>query len=85
MTVLEHLNSAKSAAQVLRGDVPEITAKRLSAIMTAIETAWTEHEREIAAARNAALEEAAALVDHCNREGPYNAIGAASRIRELKK
>lgn len=35
-------------------------------------------------ARNAALEEAASVVDQCNREGPYNAIGAASRIRALK-
>ena len=30
------------------------------------------------------LEEAAQIVDHCNREGPYNAIGAAKRIRALK-
>ena len=34
---------------------------------------------------NAAIEVAAKIVDDCNREGPYNAIGAASRIRELKK
>lgn len=27
---------------------------------------------------------AADVVDQCNREGPYNAIGAASRIRALK-
>lgn len=26
---------------------------------------------------------AAAVVDACNREGPYNAIGAAKRIRAL--
>ncbi|MGH6714929.1 MAG: hypothetical protein ACREDC_01945 [Bradyrhizobium sp.] len=26
---------------------------------------------------------AASVVDQCNREGPYNAIGAASRIRAL--
>ena len=30
------------------------------------------------------LERAADTVDQCNREGPYNAIGAASRIRALK-
>jgi hypothetical protein len=36
-------------------------------------------------ARDEVLEEAALVVDHCNREGPYNAIGAASRIRALKK
>ena len=33
--------------------------------------------------REAALREAAEVVDQCNREGPYNAIGAASRIRAL--
>jgi hypothetical protein len=31
------------------------------------------------------LEAAAAVVDECNREGPYNAIGAADRIRALIK
>lgn len=34
---------------------------------------------------NKAIEKAAKIVDDCNREGPYNAIGAASRIRSLKK
>lgn len=34
---------------------------------------------------NAAIEEAVKIVDDCNREGPYNAIEAASRIRSLKK
>lgn len=34
---------------------------------------------------NAAIEVAASIVDECNREGPYQAIGAAKRIRELKK
>jgi hypothetical protein len=29
--------------------------------------------------RDDALEEAAKVVDECNREGPYNAIGAAER------
>lgn len=33
---------------------------------------------------NEALEAAARVVDQCNHEGPYNAIGAASRIRALK-
>jgi hypothetical protein len=33
--------------------------------------------------RGQAFEEAAGVVDQCNREGPYNAIGAAKRIREL--
>jgi len=34
--------------------------------------------------RDRALEEAAQVVDQCNREGPYNAIGAASRLRALR-
>ncbi len=34
--------------------------------------------------RNAALEEAALEIDQANREGPYNAIQGASRIRALK-
>lgn len=84
MTVIDHLNRAKSLAQSLRIECPTKTAPRLSAIMTAAEDAWAAHEAALLAARNAALEEAAAVVDHCNREGPYNAIGAASRIRELK-
>ena len=29
------------------------------------------------------IERAAEVVDRCNKEGPYNAIGAASRIRKL--
>lgn len=34
---------------------------------------------------NEAIEAAAKIIDECNREGPYNAIGGAKRIRELKK
>jgi hypothetical protein len=30
------------------------------------------------------VEACASIVDECNREGPYAAVGAASRIRELK-
>jgi hypothetical protein len=30
------------------------------------------------------IERAAEVVDQCNKEGPYNAIGAASRIRALR-
>lgn len=36
-------------------------------------------------AREGALEEAAKVVDQCNREGPYNAICSAERIRALSK
>ncbi len=34
---------------------------------------------------NNAIEEAAKIVDKCNRDGPYNAIIAAPIIRKLKK
>ena len=40
--------------------------------------------KQLENARSEALEEAAKVVDQCNREGPYNAIGAAKRIRALK-
>jgi hypothetical protein len=45
---------------------------------------WKEATGPIHAARNKAIEECAKVVDQCNHEGPYNAIGAASRIRALK-
>lgn len=32
-----------------------------------------------------ALEAAARIVEQCNREGPYNAVGAAARIRALSE
>jgi hypothetical protein len=40
-------------------------------------------ERAFALGHEFGVERAAAVVDQCNREGPYNAIGAASRIRAL--
>ena len=36
------------------------------------------------AERNAVIEECAAVIDRCNREGPYQAIAGARRIRALK-
>lgn len=45
-------------------------------------TRMDEQQRHI---WNAAIEASAKIVDECNREGPYNAIGAASRIRKLAK
>lgn len=41
-------------------------------------------ERAFALGHEFGLERSAALVDQCNREGPYNAIVAAGRIRALK-
>ena len=50
--------------------------------------AWREEmwrlREQLSEARDAALEEAADVVDQCNREGPYNAILAAKIIRALK-
>lgn len=40
-------------------------------------------ERAFALGHEFGIERAAAVVDQCNKEGPYNAIGAASRIRAL--
>lgn len=41
-------------------------------------------ERAFALGHEFGLGRAADEVDACNREGPYNAIGAAGRIRALK-
>ena len=41
-------------------------------------------ERAFALGHEFGIKRAADVVDQCNREGPYNAIGAASRIRALK-
>jgi hypothetical protein len=40
-------------------------------------------ERAYALGQEFGIERAAQVVDHCNKEGPYNAIGAATRIRSL--
>ena len=44
---------------------------------------WIKAECD--AIRAQTIEECAQVVDQCNHEGPYNAIGAASRIRALAK
>lgn len=41
-------------------------------------------ERTFALGHEFGIERAADVVDQCNREGPYNAVGAASRIRALR-
>jgi hypothetical protein len=41
-------------------------------------------ERAFSLGHEFGIGRAADVVDACNREGPYNAIGAASRIRALK-
>ena len=40
-------------------------------------------ERAFSLGHEFGIERAAQVVDQCNKEGPYNAIGAASRIRRL--
>lgn len=46
------------------------------------ETSISVYEKEV---WNAAIEAAALCVDQANRDGPYQAIAAASVIRKLKK
>ena len=64
-------------------------AMHLSAIKAAYASAkdreaiWHDLERAFSLGHEFGLERAAEVVDRCNREGPYNAIGAASRIRVL--
>ena len=41
-------------------------------------------ERAFALGHEFGIDRAADVVDQCNEEGPYNAIGAASRIRALR-
>lgn len=41
-------------------------------------------ERAFALGHEFGIGRAADVVDQCNREGPYTAIGAATRIRALK-
>jgi hypothetical protein len=53
---------------VLRENVND----HISALGDAFAVVWRE-----------AIEAAAAVIDECNREGPYQAIGAADRIRAL--
>ncbi len=40
-------------------------------------------DRAFALGHEFGLERAAGVVDQCNKEGPYNSVGAASRIRAL--
>jgi hypothetical protein len=44
--------------------------------------AW--QKEGIGADRDEIIERCAAVIDQCNREGPYHAIAAAPRIRALK-
>ena len=41
-------------------------------------------ERAYALGHEFGIERAAAVVDQCNQKGPYNAVGAAKRIRALR-
>lgn len=64
-------------------------AMHLSAIkasyahMPNAQTIYHDLERAFALGHEFGIERAADVVDGCNKEGPYNAIGAASRIRAL--
>jgi hypothetical protein len=61
-------------------------AMHLSAIKAAYPNQpaiWYDLERAFSLGHEFGIERAAGLVDQCNKEGPYNAIGAATRIRAL--
>jgi hypothetical protein len=47
------------------------------------EAIWHDLERAFSLGHEFGIERAAEVADRCNKEGPYNAIGAASRIRAL--
>lgn len=61
--------------------------------LSAIKAAYANHpgfdaichdlERAFSLGHVFGIERATEVVDRCNKEGPYNAIGAASRIRAL--
>ena len=68
MTPSMHLSAIKAS---YTGDMPSV------------QMIHHDLERAFALGHEFGIERAAAVVDQCNREGPYNAIGAASRIRAL--
>lgn len=68
MTPAMHLSAIK-AAYLHRLDVSEICY---------------DLERAFSLGHEFGIERAAEVVDQCNKEGPYNAIGAAKRIRALR-
>jgi hypothetical protein len=65
----EYLDAARAAIEAYE-----------AAVHPMLENAWEFRGFDA----NEIIEACARVVDECNREGPYNAIGAASRIRALK-
>lgn len=61
-----------------------VLASRCEGAMQRIDRLATALSTAESAGYERGVEEAARVVDECNREGPYQAIGAASRIRALK-
>jgi hypothetical protein len=57
------------------GHIDAAAARILDEVVAPLEASIRQHT----------IEKCAAVVDQCNREGPYNAIGAGSRIRALLK
>ena len=55
-------------------------SRPLDSIPYYFESSLAAHDQKV---RAETLEEAAQVIDQCNREGPYNAIQGASRIRAL--
>lgn len=69
MTPSMHLSAIKAS---YTGDIPSV------------EMIHHDLERAFSLGHEFGIERAAEVVDQCNKEGPYNAIGAAARIRALK-
>ena len=85
----EH-DKSNSLSKSLTSEAKLTPAMHLSAIKAAhahrqdAEALCHDLERAFALGHEFGIERAADMVDQCNKEGPYNAIGAASRIRSLR-
>lgn len=79
----DQINSARLSYRHDYGILPD--AERLQVRFQAVEwlRAWQKKEGA-GCDRNEVIEKCALIVDQCNREGPYQAIMAGRRIRELK-
>jgi hypothetical protein len=84
--IMEHDAAVVSAFNRGRDQALKEGRAEGSAPIAALEERIFELECEVmyvAEAWRRGVEAAAQVVDQCNREGPYNAIGAAARIRAL--
>ncbi|WP_407146270.1 hypothetical protein [Bradyrhizobium sp. ORS 86] len=74
-----------SACLSYRHDFGLLSAKeRVDIKFEALQWFFAWEKEGIGCDRDVVIEQCAAVVDQCNREGPYQAIAAAPRIRALK-